>query len=134
MSVVQNSSEMPTWTILHGYPDAAIDASWREFLTRADFPAHYVSPEYFREPFLRDKESFVVLAWQGDKIVGAISGIREDRELICGLMSRPQICFDQSCDRERAAEALVNGLLDEAKSAKLITLFSWVPLDTLSQH
>jgi hypothetical protein len=123
-----------TWTILHSYPAADVDDAWREFLTRADFPAHYVSPEYFREPFVRDKKPFVVLAWQGERVVGAVSGTHEEQQLVCGLMSRPQICFDRDVDPEAPAEALISGLLEEAGPAKLITLHSWVPLNILSNH
>ena len=132
---MEDSSTQTTWTVLHSYPDdIGVDACWTKFLTRADFAAHYVSPEYFREPFVRDKRPFVVLAWQGERVVAALSGIHEEHQLICGLMSRPQICFDKTVDLAAASDALVGGLLAEAKSDKLITFYSWVPLDTLSKH
>ena len=132
---MEDSSTQTTWTVLHSYPDdIGVDACWTKFLTRADFAAHYVSPEYFREPFLRDKRPFVVLAWQGERVVAALSGIHEEHQLICGLMSRPQICFDKTVDLAAASDALVAGLLAEAESGKLITFYSWVPLDTLSKH
>ena len=132
---MENSSPQTTWTILHSYPDDMwVNDRWKQFLTRADFAAHYVSPEYFREPFLRDKRPFVVLAWQGERVVAALSGIHEEHQLICGLMSRPQICFDKTVDLAAASDALVGGLLAEAESEKLITFYSWVPLDTLSKH
>lgn len=111
-----------------------VEARWREFLTRADFAAHYVSPEYFREPFFRDKRPFVVLGWQGERVVAAVSGIHEEQQLICGLRSRPQICFDKEVDRGAASDALAAALLNEAESDKLITFYSWVPLNTLSKH
>jgi hypothetical protein len=124
-----------TWTVLHSYPDdMGVEDRWRQFLARADFAAHYVSPEYFREPFFRDKRPFVVLAWQGERVVAALSGIHEERQLVCGLMSRPQICFDETVDPAAISDALVGGLLNEAESDKLITLYSWVPVNTLSKH
>jgi len=132
---MEDSSTQTTWTVLHSYPDdIGVDACWTKFLTRADFAAHYVSPEYFREPFVRDKRPFVVLALQGERVVAALSGIHEEQQLICGLMSRPQICFDNTVDLAAASDALVSGLLAEAESEKLITFYSWVPLDTLSKH
>ena len=132
---MEDSSTQTTWTVLHSYPDdIGVDACWTKFLTRADFAAHYVSPEYFREPFLRDKRPFVVLAWQGERVVAALSGIHEEHQLICGLMSRPQMCFDKTVDLAAISDALVGGLLAEAESDKLITFYSWVPLDTLSKH
>jgi hypothetical protein len=132
---MEDSSTQTTWTILHSYPaDTCVDSRWREFLTRADFAAHYVSPEYFREPFVRGKRPFVVLAWQGERVVAALSGIHEEQQLICGLMSRPQICFDNTVDLAAASDALVAGLLNEAGSDKVITFYSWVPLNTLSKY
>jgi hypothetical protein len=123
-----------TWTILHTYPNEHVDARWREFLTEADFAAHYVSPEYFREPFLRDKRPFVILVWQDQRVVAALSGIHEGQQVLCGLRSRPQICFDKNVDLEGAADALVQGLSSEAGSQKLITFYSWVPLNNIARR
>ena len=122
-------------TVLHSYPDDmhVIDR-WREFLTRADFAAHYVSPEYFREPFFRDKKPFVVLAWQGDRVIAVLSGTHEGQQLTCGLKSRPQLCLDRTADLAAVSDALVAGLLNEAGSDKVITLYSWIPLNTLSKY
>jgi hypothetical protein len=127
-------SAKTTWTVLHSYPNESCEDRWREFLARADFAAHYVAPEYFREPFFRDKQPFVVLAWQGERVVAAISGMHEEQQLVCGQISRPQICFDKEVDRETASDALADGLLHEAGADKLITFYSWVPLDTVSKH
>lgn len=131
---MENTAPKITWTILHKYPDEICAARWREFLARADFAAHYVSPEYFREPFFRDKRPFVVLAWQGERVVAALSGVHEEHQLLCGLVSRPQICFDNETDLKAASDALVAGLRHEAGPDKLITLYSWVPLNTLAKH
>ena len=132
---MEDSSLQTTWTILHSFPDDPdVESRWREFLTRADFAAHYVSPEYFRDPFFRGKRPFVILAWEGERVVAALSGVHEKQQLVCGLMSRPQICFDKTIDLAGTSDALVGGLLNEAESDKLITLYSWVPLNTLSKH
>lgn len=132
---MEDSALQFTWSILHGYPDdVTLNARWTEFLARADFAAHYVSAEYFREPFFRDKRPFAVLAWQGERIVAVISGTHEEQHLVCGLVSRPQICFDKTVDVAAATDALASGLLNEAGSEKLITVYSWVPLDTLAMH
>ena len=131
---MEDSTHMYTWTILHSYPDELCEERWRKFLARADFAAHYVAPEYFREPFFRDKQPFVVLAWQDERVVAALSGMHEEHQLVCGQISRPQICFDKAIDRATAADTLVDGLLHEAGPDKLITFYSWVPLNTLSKH
>lgn len=131
---MEHSSAQTTWTILHSYPDYDCAERWRKFLARADFAAHYVSPEYFLEPFFRDKRPFVVLAWQDERIVAALSGVHEEQQLVCGLVSRPQICFDKTVDLEAASDALADGLLHEAGADTLITFYSWVPLNTLAKH
>ena len=131
---MENASEKITWTILHNFPDETCAERWRQFLARNDFAAHYVSPEYFLEPFFRDKRPFVILAWQGERVVAALSGIHEEQHLVSGLMSRPQVCFDNDVDLEAASDALVDGLQHEAGSDKLITFYSWVPINTLSKH
>jgi hypothetical protein len=106
-----------------------LETRWREFLSRADFAAHYVSKEYFREPFVRGKRPFVILALKGERVVAALSGIHDEQQLISGLMSRPQMCFDKTVDLSPISDALASGLLNEGASEKLITLYSWVPLD-----
>jgi hypothetical protein len=129
---MEDSSAQIAYTILHSYPDdRELEHRWRKFLTRADFAAHYVSPEYFREPFFRDKRPFVILGSQGEQVVAALSGIHEDQQLICGLRSRPQICFDKTVDPAATSNALADALLNEADSKKLITFYSWAPLDVL---
>lgn len=129
---MERSSSPTTWTVLHRYPDDTYIADrWRNLLARADFAAHYVAPEYFCEPFVRDKEPFVVLASQDERFVAALSGIHQNQHLLCGLKSRPQICFDNTADLAAASEALADGLSSEAGSSELITLYSWAPLKTL---
>lgn len=132
---MEDSSTRLTWTIHHNYPtDVCIDTRWREFLARAEHAAHYVSPEYFREPFFRDKRPFVVLVWKGERVVAALSGIHEEHRLVCGLASRPQMCFDPTVNLVALSDALADALLNEARAEKLITLYSWVPLYTLSKR
>lgn len=132
---MENSSTRLTWTVLHNYPtDVCLDTRWREFLARGEHAAHYVSPEYFREPFFRDKRPFVVLVWKGERVVAAVSGLHEEQRLVCGLASRPQMCFDRTVDLAAISDALANGLSNEAGSDKLITLYSWVPLNTLAKR
>jgi hypothetical protein len=122
-----------TWTTVHQFPDAALEKRWRELLTNADYAAHYVSPEYFNDPFLRNKNPFAIIALDGDRPVGVLTGIREGHELICGLMSRPQICFAEDVDVDLAAKSLAQGLVEEAKDASLLTLFTWSRVDAFQQ-
>lgn len=119
------------WTNLHEYPNPEVETAWREFLQRADFSAHYVSPEYFREPYFRNKKPFAVLAWHDDKVVGVATGLHEAGQVSCGLKSRPQCCFDKSAEPGVVATNLSKGLLEEAGSETLITVYSMSPLDGL---
>src|SRR5258705_2466264 len=122
------------WTILHSYPDPQMERDWREFLLRADYPAHYVSPEYFREPFVRENKPFAILAWHDGKVVGAVSGIHDGPQVSCGLLSRPQACFDKGIDLNIPVKSVIGGLLEEARSAQLISLYTWSRIDQLEDH
>ena len=119
------------WTNLNEYPSPEVEMAWREFLERADYSAHYVSPEYFLEPFFRDKKPFAVLAWHEGKVIGVATGVHESGQVICGLKSRPQCCFDKSIGPGVVAASMAEGLLAEAGSETLITLYSMAPLDEL---
>jgi hypothetical protein len=121
------------YRILHGFPGPSDEAAWRDFLTRADWPSHYTSPEFFCEPFWAGLRPFAVLVADGDNIAAVLTGLHQADEVICGLPSRPQVCIDRQLDISRAVEALSGGLLEEAGSAKLITVFAWTPLDCV-QH
>jgi Acetyltransferase (GNAT) domain len=122
------------FTILHEYPSPDLEDKWHRFLARADFPAHYVSPTYFREPFLRAHGQFAILAWHNSEIVAALTGLHQGPQVISGQMSRPQICFDKSIDPEVVALSLIEGLLAEGHSSALITLFTWSPIKSFEKH
>lgn len=122
------------WTVVRQYPEPAVKQSWDEFLTRADYPAYYVSPDYFREPFFRDKNPFAVLAWDGACVVGVLVGLHEGGQVTSGLLSRPQVCFDKSADKASVSECLVEGVMSEAGDAGLLTIFTWSEIDWFVEH
>lgn len=122
------------FTILREYPSPSLEEKWHRFLARADFPSHYVSPTFFREPFLRAHQQFAIFAWHNDEIVGALTGLHHGQQVVCGLKSRPQICFDKAIDADRAAESLIAGLLDEGHSSTLISLYTWSQLNSFPKH
>jgi hypothetical protein len=119
---------MSNYLILHDFPSPKEEAAWRELLRRVDVPAHYNSPEFFVEPHLGGNRRFAVLALQGERVVGALTGIHEGDQVNCGATTRPQICFDRTIDRAPLLEVLVQGLLAEAGQAKLVTVFSSILL------
>src|SRR5271165_2283183 len=117
--------------IVHEFPTSQVEADWRDLLPRLEFPSHYDSPEFFLEPFWTGKRPFAILAFEGDRVVGVLTGIHEGEEAVCGLPSRPQISVDPNADREAALEQLAEGLLKEAGQAKLLTVYCWPSLDLL---
>ncbi len=117
-----------TPTSLHDFPPPDLEISWRDCLARVDFPSHYSSPEFFREPFFVDKRPFAILALQDSRVGGILTGLHEGDHVICGLAPRPQICFDNTVDQRAAANALAQGLLSEAGPARLISLYTWTSI------
>ena len=111
--------------ILHGQPVGPIETLWRACLADSDFPTHYAAPEYFCEPLLHGRKPFAVLSIVGEEVTAVMTGIHYSDRVQAGLSLRPQIAFSRYADRSRAMNNLIAGLLQEAKSAKLVDLFLW---------
>jgi hypothetical protein len=116
------------YKILREFPSPDLERAWREYLTRVELPSHYDAPEYFVEPLWAGRQPFAVLALESDRIAGVLTGIHTGKHVMCGLPSRPQICVDPSADTAAALEALAQGLLSEAKSAELVSVYTWPSL------
>jgi len=106
---------------------------WRDCLHHGDFPTYYTSPEYFREPAPPRQRPFAILAMEHGEVVGVLTGTQTDRELTCGIPTRPQICLRQGRDSAPIVQALANRVLAESRSASLITLCTWTPIEGLSK-
>jgi hypothetical protein len=115
----------PVYHILHHMPDGVIEARWRACLAQSDFPTHYTAPEYFLEPLLRRSKPFAILSIAGEQVTGVLTGIHHGDHVQSGLSVRPQVAFSRNADRAEAMRRLLAGLLQEAKSAKLVDLFVW---------
>ncbi|HTT25188.1 MAG TPA: GNAT family N-acetyltransferase [Candidatus Sulfotelmatobacter sp.] len=115
--------------IVHQFPSPEIEAAWRDLLTRAECPAHYDAPEYFLEPHWSGKRPFAVLAFDGNRLAAALTGVHQAGELISGLPSRPQIAVDRKMDVNAALTAILRGLFQESGAANLITVHSWSSLE-----
>jgi len=122
--------------VLHEFPGAEVESCWRDFLTNAESPALYNTPEYFNEPFWNDRGPFAVLAFHNGKMVGVMTGIREDNSVICGVQGRPQICITKGDTGPCAPSILAAGLIAEAGTSNLVTViaWSWVPLSDLETY
>ena len=125
------NGRIPSYHILHRRPEGLIEALWRACLADADFPTHYTAPEYFLEPGFRNKGPFAILSLSGKEVTAVLTGTNDGAYVQSGLSVRPQIVFSRRADRVRAMTNVVDGLLLEAASAKLVDLFVWSDIATL---
>jgi Acetyltransferase (GNAT) domain len=112
--------------ILDKYPNQEIEKEWNEFLTKVEFPCHYISPAYFDVPFWEGKKPFAILIFDNGKVVGVATGIFQNGKLTCGLQVRPQMAMIELEKTTEIAKELHAGLIENARNkASLITLNSW---------
>lgn len=108
--------------IFKKYPPPEIEKKWLAFLPESDYPSHYTSPGFFKEPFWEGKNPFAVLVFDEEKIVAVATGLHREKQIVCGLEVRPQVSVSKSCDRKMVIKTLVKGLLETAKDeAELLT-------------
>jgi len=125
------NGKTPSYHILHHRPGGLIEALWRDCLADANFPTHYTGPEYFLEPGFRNKGAFAVLSLSGEEVTAVLTGTNDGAYVQSGLSVRPQIVFSRRADRVRAMANVLDGLLLEAASVKLVDLFVWSDIATL---
>lgn len=118
------------YKILDVFPDASTERIWRDMLGKAPLAGHYCGPEFFREPKLRERQTFAILATEDEPAgptvaTGVVTGYLEGHELRCGLQVSPQIAFDDSRPTAEAAASLIDGLLSIARNAHLLTVYTW---------
>jgi GNAT acetyltransferase-like protein len=127
----KQDSRKPTYrkecepVILHEFPASDLEKNWRGFLSRAECPAHYDSPEFFLEPWAPKSQPFAILALQSGEVVGVATGVHAGKEVISGLPARPQISLDKNIDPLLVSDCLAEGLLRESRSAQLVTVYAW---------
>lgn len=135
-SIGQAAQADATFLIVRSFPELGLEKDWREYLTRVEVPSHYNAPEFFLAPYWTGKRPFAILALDKGRIVGILTGVHEGDEVVSGLSTRPQICFDKDADVLAAGDVLTRGLLAEAGAAKLVTLYSWswAPIEASERH
>src|SRR5580693_5142180 len=94
------------YVLLRDFPKPRVEQMWRSFLGRVESPAHYNSPEFFREPYWKDQNPFAILVLNSNRITAAATGLDLGSEVVCGLISRPQICVEKDTDPAASSEAL----------------------------
>ena len=121
--------------IIDRYPDPELESAWRDCLANSDEASHYASPELFNEPFFRDRQLFAILAMEGPRIDGVLTGMSGGGRGECGLPVRPQICRRRAADFDRVGEAFVSGIesLDDRRN-ELLTVFSWERIPAFERH
>ena len=127
--------ESAHFSVLHDFPPSEWEKRWRTFLGRADSPSAYNTPEFFLEPFWEGKRPFAILASKRREVTGVLTGIHLRDRVISGIPFRPQLCF-LADDVAATTGALLEGLLTETGSTKLIELYSWqsAPLPIFEQN
>lgn len=108
---------------LHSFPDANLERAWRGFLQAADYPTHYVAPEFFHEPFFTGKKQFAILAIEDDAVVAVLTGMHEGAHVVCGTGGRPQLAL--AAPETDPLPSLLTALRGEAAQASLISVFTW---------
>jgi len=102
--------------IITDYPGAELEKQWLEFLTVSNYPSHYTSPGFFKEPHWTNKSAFAVLILDDGKIVAAATGLRMGKQIVSGFAVRPQVCIDERADRREICENLAEAFLELAEA------------------
>jgi hypothetical protein len=129
-----SSPSVEAHVLLRQFPDSKTEGLWRTFLSRQSCPAHYDSPEFFREPYWSNQNPFAILLLKEDRVVAALTGFDQGAEIVSGLASRPQVCVDEAMDPSEVSQALADALAKEFPNAKLITLHTWSRLPGLVER
>ncbi|MEJ7623930.1 MAG: GNAT family N-acetyltransferase [Pyrinomonadaceae bacterium] len=116
------------YTALTASPDAQLAARWNSFLATAPLATHYVTPNYFIDPYVQGERFAVLAVDEDDRISAVATGVRSGKNVVSGMFSRPQSVFGNSADREQAAAGLLNGLNAIGGPGSLVELYTWEPM------
>lgn len=123
-----------TFQVVTATPGENLCKRWNEFLANTEYATHYVTPDFFVDPFAGRGERFAVLAMNDARIDGVATGVKVGRKIISGMEVRPQTAFRNGIDRKPAAKVLINGISEFAgTSTELVTFHSWEPIDELDR-
>ncbi len=115
-----------SYKIFTEHPNEEWTEKWNEFLTRASFPTHYATPNFFVDPFVRGGEKFAVVSIANEQITGVLTGVNNEKKIVSGMSMRPQFAIDKSFDLLKTAERLLEGLKEKGgKNLEVAEIFSW---------
>lgn len=109
--------------ILREYPESAIREKWEAFLPTATYATHYTGPNFFTDPYIRGSR-IAILSFDGDEIVGVMTGVENSGRFISGLGVRPQTIFRKGSDRQAILRSMLDALITE-QSPELIDIYTW---------
>lgn len=123
------STSENNYKLLSTAPDGDILDRWNEFLEDAAFASHYVTPDFFDDPFAGEGERFAVLALSAGRVDAVLTGLRRGRSFTSGMAVRPQIAFRKGIDRSIAFDKLVDGITNlPGRRVEFVALHSWEPI------
>ncbi len=130
--MVKMTENHEKYLVVTSSPDKDCTAKWNNCLRNAAFASHYVSPDFFVDPFAGSGERFAVLATDGDRINAVLTGVKVNDRVMSGLGVRPQTVFRNGANRVDSGKSLAYGLAAVAgQSADLVQFYSWEPIDGL---
>lgn len=120
--------------VLTSMPDGDLAAKWNAFILNAPFATHYVTPNYFTDPYVQG-ERFAVLAVEDNgQIAAVVTGVADAQSIASGLFSRPQMVFRNGIDRESAISVLIEGLRQLRNEPRSIELYAWQEVSGFTDH
>ncbi len=103
-----------SYKILHESPDAETLAQWQEFLANAEYATHYVTPNFFVDPFIRGGKRFAVLTFdEDDKVSAVLTGVDDGKKLVSEMAVRPQTAFRKDTNLFQTAQILLHALKEK---------------------
>jgi len=116
-------------------PDEDILGRWQDMLANCSFATHYVTPDFFADPFAGCGERFAVLAVDGEQINAVLTGTKNGNIVSSGLGVRPQTAFRDGIDEAAATASLISGLTElSGADADLVRFFTWQALPASGLH
>lgn len=110
--------------IVRSFPDDELAARWRTFLARAPFATHYLTPNYFTDPYVYGERFALLAIDDSDAIAAAMTGTINGDRIVSGMFSRPQLAFCEEANKDAACEALYEGLNALGAASKLTEVYS----------
>ncbi len=120
--------------ILTSLPDEELAARWNAFVTEAPFATHYVTPNYFTDPYICGVRFAVLAVENSGEIAAVLTGVIDGERVVSGMFSRPQMVFGRDFDRSAAVGALVAGVAEVSEVAKLVEIYSWKSVPEFAPH